>query len=72
MQRQFIPLRIADKRAVQHQNLGLRTAFIQHVFQVSEARLQAHDPELTQAVDRRVGNLRKVLAEKMRQRSVGF
>ena len=69
---QLIPLRIADKRAVKHQYFGLGAAFIQYVFKVSKAGLKAHHPKLTQAVDRGIGDLRKVLTEEMRQRTVGF
>ena len=68
----FIPLRVADKGAVERYDLGLGAAFIQHVLEVAEARLQAHHPEFAQAVDWRIGDLTKVLAEEMAQRAVFF
>ena len=46
---QLIQLGVADKRAIQHQNLGLAAVFIQHVLQVPEPRLQAHHAEFAQA-----------------------
>ena len=61
----FVPLGIADKGAVQHQDLGLGRALIQHVLEVAEPRLEAHHPEFAQTVDGRVGHLAEVLAEEM-------
>ena len=69
---QLIPLGIADKRAVQRQNLGLAAVFVQHIFKIPEPRLQAHHSEFTQGINRRVCHLREILAEEMRQRAVHF
>ena len=62
---QAIKLHIADKGRVQHQNFGLRTALIQHIFQIAEACFQAHDPKLAQAINRGIGHLAKVLPKEM-------
>ncbi len=67
-----LELRVADKRAAKHDDLGLAAVLIEHVFQVAEPGLQAHHPVFAQAVDRRVGDLAEVLAEEMRQRPVGL
>lgn len=69
---QLVILRVADKRAFQHDDLGLAAVLVQHVLQVAEPRLQAHHPVFPQRVDRRVGHLGKVLAEEMAQRPVLF
>ena len=63
---------IGDEGAFQHEDFGLGRAFIQHVLQVAEPRLERHDPRFAQAVDRRVGDLAEVLAEEMRQRAILF
>ena len=68
--RHALPLGIAHKGAIQHQNFGLRAAFIQHVFQIAKARFQAHHAVFAQAVDGRVCDLAKILAEEMRQRAI--
>ena len=46
--RQLIPLRVANKRTVEHENFGLRRAFVQNVLKITEARLQAHHTEFAQ------------------------
>ncbi len=70
MRHQLVELRVADKRAVQHQDLGLAAVFVQHVLEVAEPRLQAHHAVFAQAVDRRVRHLAEVLPEEMAQRAV--
>ena len=67
---QLIPLGVADKRAVQRQNLGLRTVFVQHVLEVTKAGLQRHHPEFAQTVDGRVCHLAEVLAKEMAERAI--
>ena len=69
---QFLPLRISNEGAVKHQNFSLRAAFIQYVFKISKARFQAHHAVFAQAVNRRVGHLREILPEIMRQRAIFF
>ncbi len=67
---QNIEFGIGDKGAFQHQDLGLRRVFIEHVLEVAEPGFQAHHPAFTQGVDGRVGHLAEVLAEEMRQRAI--
>ena len=67
---QSLELGVAHKGAVHDQNLGLGTVLIQHVLQVAKAGLQAHDTEFAQAINRRIGDLTKVLTEEMGQRTV--
>ena len=66
----FVPLCICDKRAFQHNNLGLRAALVEHVLEVPKARLEAHHAEFAQGVDRRVCHLREVLTEVMAQGAI--
>ena len=68
----FVEFSIANKRAFQNQNFGLRAVFVEHVLEVTEPRLQRHHACFTQRVDRRVGDLREILTEEVRQRTVLF
>ena len=61
----LVPLGICHKGAVQNKNFGLRTVFVQHVFEVTKTRFQRHHAIFTQTVDGWVGDLAKVLAEIM-------
>jgi len=45
---QLVPLRVAHKRAFERDDLGLRAALVEHVLEVAEPRLEAHDPKLAQ------------------------
>ena len=65
-------LGVSDKGAVQNQDFGLRAAFVQHVFQVTETCFQRHHAIFTQTVNRWVRHLREVLAEIMAKRAVFF
>ena len=64
---QLLELRVADERAFQHEDLGLASGFVQHVLEVAEPGLEAHDPEFAKRVDRRVRHLAEVLAEEVAQ-----
>ena len=70
LRHQFFELRIADEGTVEHEDLGLGAVFVEHVLEVTEARLEAHHPEFAQGIDRRVGDLAKVLAEEVAQRAI--
>ena len=61
---------VGQHRAFQHEHVGLRLVLGEDVAEVLEARAQAHHALFAQRVDRRVGDLREILPEEVRQRPV--
>ena len=62
---QTFKLHIANKGRVQNQDFSLRTALVEHIFQIAKTGLQTHDPKFAQAINRRIGHLAKVLPKEM-------
>ena len=63
---------IGQDRAVEHQDRSARLALGQDIPQVAEPGLQPHHAAFAQGVDRRVGDLREILPEEVRQRPIGL
>ena len=58
---------IGQDRAVEHQHRGTRLALGQDIAEIAETGLQPHHPAFAQRVDGRIGDLREILPEEVRQ-----
>ena len=67
MRLEHIPALVGHHRRVDDHNAFLAGIIVQNVAEVGKARLETHHPGFAQGVDRRVGDLRKILPEKVRQ-----
>ena len=62
---------VGENRALQHKHFLLGFIRVQHVSEILEAGLQAHDAFFTQRVNRRVCHLAEILPEEMTHWAIG-
>ncbi len=66
---QPVPVSASQHGGIKHQHPALRAGRIKDVGQIAEPRLQRHHSAFAQRIDRRIGDLREILAEKLGDRT---